>query len=112
MTTNPLRDQIAALRTCNICHKTPQPVDVSGGTDHAHQAPLVSPDAHQPAPDALAEAANLILSQPKRPDSLLAQPFRAACAYLEHQECGAETTTEIIETFLRARASQPTETSK
>ena len=50
---------------------------------------------------ALAAAAKLILSQPKAPDSPIAGPFRVACSYLEDEECGAEITNEIIETFLR-----------
>lgn len=99
MTTNPLRDQIAALpahqpmlefedeeSTAARCvmrqvddgfwvrkrsvlaildAQAPQPVDVSEGTIHAHQATLVSPDAHQPAPDAVAEAWQPIETAPK-----------------------------------------------
>ena len=53
---------------------------------------------------ALAAAAKLILSQPKAPDSPIAGPFRVACAHLEDEECGAEITNEILETFLRELA--------
>lgn len=63
----------------------------------------VKPKAAQ---DSVREAAALILSQPKAPDSPIAQPFRIACGYLSGEECGDETTNEIIETFLRALAGK------
>lgn len=62
--------------------------------------------AEQPAPDAVAEAAKLILSQPKKADGPLAEAFFIACAYLEHDPCGGETTNEIIETFLKTLAGE------
>lgn len=54
--------------------------------------------------ETMAWAAKVILSQPKRPDSPVADAFAVACAHLEDRECGAETTNEIIETFLKALA--------
>lgn len=51
-------------------------------------------------------AAKVILSQPKAPDSPIAEPFRIACAYLEDHDGGPEMTNEIIETFLRALAGE------
>lgn len=63
--------------------------------------------AAAPQPDEmLAWAAKVILSQPKRPDSPVAGAFAVACAHLEDRECGAETTNEIIETFLKALAGE------
>ena len=56
--------------------------------------------------ETIAWAAKIILSQPKRPDSPVAEAFTVACAHLEDRECGAETTNEIIETFLKALAGE------
>ena len=68
------------------------------------RAALASREAPPAAQVTVAEAARVLLAQPKAPDSPLAGTFRTACAYLEAQECGAETTNEIIEAFLRALA--------
>ena len=68
-----------------------------------HPTPLYA----APAPsDGLREAARLILSQPKRPDTLTAEAFHAACGFLDEQDGVDETTNEIIEAFLKHIAGE------
>ncbi len=53
----------------------------------------------------VAEAARVILAQPKQPTGPVAGAFRCACGFLDDEgEVGAIITNEIIETFLRILA--------
>lgn len=98
-------DREALVEAINQAQVTWSP-DATTSTAHIADALLARGLRLPGGEETMAWAAKIILSQPKRPDSPVAEAFTVACAHLEDRECGAETTNEIIETFLKALAGE------